>query len=345
MRMYVASAGEADSTGVYRVTLDTENGVMHAEPAAHAITNCLYLALHPTQPVLYAVGQAQIAAFRMLPDGGLSLINQQATGGDEPCYVSVTADGQHALVANYTGSLAVLPLRDDGGIDAMVQHILLPGEGAGVHAFRQDAPHPHMIVPLPNTDWVFVPDLGTDHVWVYRRDPQSGQLASHDPPFFSLQAGSGPRHLTFHPTQPIIYVLSELTPLLTVITYDAAGHFQTVGTYPTLPPGEPIPDNNLGADIHITPSGRLIYASNRGHDSLAIFTVDASGQGVTSVGHQSTLGEWPRGFRLDPAGERLIVANQHTDDLQVFRIDPSTGQLTLTGAQISVSAPVCVIVG
>lgn len=347
MQTFIASAGDTHPDGIHHVELDTASGAMRHTGSTPGLTDCLYLALHPTQPLLYAVGEGHIAAFRRTPEGDLSLINRQPAYGHEPCYVSVTQRGDFALVSNYagprgTGSIGVFPLQADGGVAPVAHHFPAPGAGAGVHPTRQDAPHPHMITTTPDGAFVLVPDLGTDRVLVYTLDHETGRLALHEGGHVAIQAGSGPRHLIFHPTQPVFYVLSELTPVLSVVTYDAAGRFAVVATYPTLPPGETMPDNNLGADIRITPSGRFLYATNRGHNSLAAFAVSDDGRTLDYLGHQSTLGDWPRGFGIAPAGDLLIAANQHSDDLHSFHIDAATGQLQATGHSLSVPAPVCV---
>lgn len=349
LRMFVACADADNATGIYHYDLDRITGQMRLTGETRDTGACLYLNQHPTLPVLYAVGsfhgEAHIHAFRIDPDGSLTLINRQPTNGYEPCYVSVAGAGRYALVVNYmgaaqAGSIAAFPLQSDGSILTHTAHIQLPGQGT--HPSRQDASHPHMIAPTPDDRYVLVPDLGTDRVMVYRLDPDTGQLHPHTQPHIAIQTGSGPRHLAFHPTRPVLYVMSELAPILTVVAYDAAGRFDAVGTYPTLPPHDAVPPNNTGADIHVTPSGRFLYVSNRGHNSLGIYAVDPAGTALTHAGHQSTLGDWPRSFALDPSGRMLVVANQHTNDLHTFHIDTAAGRLTPTGHSVTIPAPVCV---
>jgi 6-phosphogluconolactonase len=198
-----------------------------------------------------------------------------------------------------------------------------------------------MIVPSPDDRYVLVPDLGTDKVMIYRLDHDAGQLHPHTQTHIDIKTGSGPRHLAFHPGHPIMYVLSELEPILTVVAYDAAGNFNTVDTYPTLPQGDAVLVN-LGADIHVTPSGRFLYASNRGHNSLVIYAIDPAGKRLNYVNHQSTPGDWPRAFAIDPSERILVVANQRTNDLHTFHINASTGRLTPTGHKATVPGPTCV---
>lgn len=346
MQAYIASAGDAHPAGIHRVQIDTQSGDMRLIDTSDAISDCLYLQFHPGLPVLYAVGQGQICAFAVAPDGGLSFINCQPTDGLEPCYVSVSSDGRHALVVNYAGpegagSIVVFPLQADGTVDLASQHMRAPGEGAGVHPTRQDAPHPHMILSTPDGEFVLVNDLGTDRVLIFRLS-ENGTLEAHTQPWIAIQAGSGPRHLVFHPNGRVFYVLSELEPVLSIVSYDPAGRFELLGTVPALMQAPPY-QANTGADIHIMPSGRFLYTSNRGYNILSVFRVSPDGLSVEIFGQESTQGNWPRGFSLDPAGDLLIVANQHSDDLYSFHIDPQSGQLKSTGNSLNVSAPVCVL--
>lgn len=348
LRMVLACAKE-DHAGIVHFDLNTVTGEMRAAGETPDKGICLYLNQHPTQPVLYAVGsfagENQIRAYQIGPDHQLTLINSQASGGHEPCYVSVGGSGRYALLVNYTsaekaGSIRVFPIQPEGGLSAHTMHLTLPDTGP--HPARQDASHPHMIVPTPDHQYVLVADLGTDRVMIYRLDDATGQLQAHTQPYLAIQAGSGPRHLAFHPTQRVLYVLSELEPVLTVATYDTAGQFDLVGTYPALPPQTATPANHHGADIHVVPSGRFLVVSNRGHNSLGIYALDPAGTTLRYSGYQSTLGDWPRGFAIDPSGRMLIVANQHTNDLHTFHIDADTGSLTPTGHSASAPAPVCI---
>jgi 6-phosphogluconolactonase len=343
MQMYVASAGDSNANGIYRCELNVLSGELQIIEAVETITDCLYLAVHATSSVLYAVGEGHIYAFRIASDGSLSFINRQPTGGEEPCYVSVSPCGVYVLVANYTGadnagSLAVFPLQKDGGIVSASQKMRIPHSGAGVHPQRQDASHPHMIVPTPDDVYSLVPDLGTDKVMIYRLDRDSGQLNPHVQPHIDIEAGSGPRHLVFHPNHRVFYVLSELKPVLSVVAYDASGHFNIVRRYPSLPQDSDI-QSNYGADIHVTASGRFLYASNRGHNSLVIYAIDPVSTSLMYAGHQSTMGDWPRAFALDPSNRVLIAANQNTNDLHTFYIDRDTGSLTPNGYKKMIHAP------
>lgn len=348
LRMVVACADQDHASCMVHFDLNSVTGEMRAVSETPDKGICLYLNQHPTQPVLYAVGsfdgESQIRAYRIEANYQLTLINSQPSGGYEPCCVSVGASGRYALLVNYTsaekvGSIRTFPIRPDGGLLPHAAHIVLPGDGP--HPSRQNASHPHMIVSTPDNQFVLVPDLGTDRLMVFRLDPGSGQLHPHTPPHLAIQTGSGPRHLTFHPDQRVLYVLSELEPVLTVVTYDDAGHFSIAGTYPTLPPDEFVPFNQ-GADIHVVSSGRFLYMSNRGHNSIGIYALDPTGTTLRYAGYQSTRGDWPRGFAIDPSEQLLIVANQHTNDLHSFHIDPRTGTLTPSGYTAIAPSPVCI---
>jgi 6-phosphogluconolactonase len=347
LRMIVASDDGTGAGGIYVFDLNRSTGEMRLIGKTQDIDNCLYLSLHPIQPVLYATGsfhkEAQIHAFHIEPDGGLTLINRQPTNGYESCYVSLGGGNRYALVVNYTGaaksgSIVSFPLQSDGGVQPHAMQIQLTG--MSVHPQRQDASHPHMIIPSTDDRYVLIPDLGTDKVMIYRLD-HDGQLHPHTQTHIDIKPGSGPRHLAFYPRHPIFYVMSELEPILTVVAYDATGRFDIVDTYPTLPHDDAVPVN-LGADIHVTPSGRFLYASNRGHNSLVIYAIDSAGKSLSYVGHQSTLGDWPRAFVIDPLERILVAANQRTNDLYTFYIDASSGRLSPTGHKATVPGPTCV---
>ncbi|GIK28365.1 MAG: lactonase family protein [Chloroflexi bacterium] len=347
-RMFVACNDTSARAGILCFDLDVETGALRPVGETRDIDSCLYLNRHPTLAVLYATGVREsvsvIQAFRIEQDGGLTWLGQQPTNGWEPCYVSITPDGRHALVVNYTGpekagSIVVFPLDRDGIPQPATTWIQL--EGNGVHQ-RQDASHPHMITLMPDGKFVLVTDLGTDRLMIYRMIPQTGQLEPHTPPYLEIQTGSGPRHLDFHPDRRVLFVMSELEPVITVISYDGEGRFEVVDTVPALPPEVQIPVN-LGADIHVAPSGRFVYVSNRGHNSLCVFAIDPVTNALSYAGHHTTLGDWPRGFALDPSGQVLVVANQRTDDLYSFIVDLAAGRLMATHHRIAAATPVCVM--
>lgn len=377
-RLYVGSGDKSTRTSIYIFELNVESGAMRPIGTVSDFPNCLYLNAHPSKPYLYATGgtDAQhIHSYRIADDGTLTLLNKQPTIDTEPCYVSIAQDGggDTALMVNYNGpqirgSILSFPVRADGQLQAKASYIQLDGNSK--HPARQEASHPHMILPTPDSRFVFVPDLGTDKVMVYQLDQPTGELKPHTTPYIEIEPGSGPRHLALHPNKPYLYIHNELEPTITVIFYDdATDSFRTVGSVPTLTPDiaqecKPIPVNtrtntvygptpnmpehvelrvmNRGADIHITPDGRFLYGSNRGHNSLVIYAINPETDTLTYVGHQHTQGDWPRSFVLDPTGQIVIAANQWSNDVFSFKVDRETGKLTPTGHSVEVPEPLVV---
>jgi 6-phosphogluconolactonase len=271
--------------------------------------------------------------------GALRLLNQQASKGGAPCYVTAADSGRFVLVANYTGgNVAVLPVRGDGSLGEAVD--VEQDAGSGPNRERQEAPHAHSVLLDRANRFAYSCDLGTDKVMVYRFDPRKGGLSSGTPPSFSTKPGAGPRHLAFHPRGRFVYVLNELDSTVTALAQDPArGTLRELQTLSALPAG--FAGANTGADIHLTPDGRYLYSSNRGHDSLACFAVDARTGALRPVGHTPTEGATPRNFVIDPAGRFLLVANQKSDTVVTFRLEPGTGALRPTGQTARVPSPVC----
>ena len=273
-------------------------------------------------------------------DGALTAINTAPSAGQGPCHVSVTPDGKAVLVANYSsGVVALLPVRADGGLNppsSFDQH-----EGKSIHPSRQKAPYAHSINPSADGRFAFAADLGTDKIYTYRIDTAAGTLTAASPASVSLEPGSGPRHLAQSPDGRHAYVINELANTITTFSLDAqTGTLKALQTVPTLPAD--FTGKNTTAEILIHPSGRFVYGSNRGHDSIAVFKVDPATGTLTAVEHVSTQGRNPRNFTLDPTGRWLIAANQDGDSLVVFAIDETTGRLTPTGQTVKLTAPVCV---
>lgn len=281
-----------------------------------------------------------VSAFALNRSSGLlAPLNQQLTHGEGPCYVSVDSAGKWLLAANYrSGNVAVFPIQADGRLGAatsVVQH-----QGGSVHPERQAGPHAHSVIPDPANQYVLVADLGLDKIMLYRFDTARGVLTPNDPPWAATQPGAGPRHLVFHPNGRFFYSVNELGSTVMAWTYDATrGVLHELHTLPTLPQG--FAGVSYVAHVQVAPSGRFLYVSNRGHDSLAIFAIGESGA-LAYVAHVPTLGQWPRHFAIDPTGKLLLAANQHSNTIVSFRIDPETGLLTHAGAVTQVPAPVCV---
>ena len=242
-------------------------------------------------------------------------------------------------MANYeTGNLCVLPIQKDGSLGEATDTVQFSGTGPNPE--RQEGPHAHMVVPSPDGSFILAIDLGTDRLMTFRLDSERGTLSPADPPWTQLPPGAGPRHLAFHPHQPFAYVISELQSTVTVCRYDAQqGTFAALQTLSTLP--NDFTGQNLGAEIVAAPSGRFVYASNRGHDSLAIYAVDQQTGQLALVGHEASQGVGPRAFTIDPSGALLLAANQDTDTVVTFWIDPESGMLRPTGHVAAVPTPVC----
>jgi 6-phosphogluconolactonase len=339
---------DGKAEGIYIHHLDLRSGALTyaATVAGPGALNPSFVTLSPDKRCLYAVNEitgdkgphGTVSAFAIdFASGHLTYLNQQSTHGLAPCYASVEPAGRYCLVANYeTGSLCVLPIQSDGSLGEATDVVQFSGSGPNPE--RQEGPHAHMVLPSPDGRFILAVDLGTDRLMAFRLDPERGALSPAEPPWAKLPPGAGPRHLAFHPQQPLAYVISELASAVTVLRY-AQGAFEAVQTISTLPDG--FTGQNLGAEIKVAPSGRFVYASNRGHDSLAIYAVDqASGQ-LSLVGHESTQGVGPRDFTIDPSGALLLAANQDTDTVVTFWIDPDSGTLRPTGHAAAVPTPVC----
>ena len=331
-----------ESQGIYSLRLDLDSGALTAVELAGQASDPSFLALHPCGKFLYAVSEfgAAVGAFAVSPAGKLAALNQQPSGGNWPCHLTVDREGRNVLVANYGGGcVTVLPIGADGCLASpsqTVQH-----HGSGPDPKRQEAPHTHSVNLDPTGRFAFVADLGLDKVMVYRFDSALGKLVPHDPPAAVLAPGAGPRHLAFHPGGRLAFVINELASTVTSFAWDGKlGVLRERQTISTLP--RDFSGANLAAEVRVHPSGRFLYASNRGQDSIASFLIEPGSGALTALGHEPTLGRSPRHFALDPTGTWLLAANQATDNLVVFRIEAQSGRLKPAGFQVEVPAPVCV---
>jgi 6-phosphogluconolactonase len=270
----------------------------------------------------------------------LTQLNQQSSGGSGPCYITVDKVGQNVLVANYGGgSVSVLPLHPDrtlGEASCFIQH-----QGKGSDPNRQEAPHAHSInLDLANR-FAFAADLGLDKILIYRFDATAGKLTPNQPAYVELQPGSGPRHFSFDPSGKFAYVINEMLLTVTAFSYQPdKGILTEIQTTSTLPEGA-TGTNFSTAEVQVHPSGKFLYGSNRGHDTIAVFSIDTSTGKLTQVEHQSTRGKTPRNFGIDPSGKFLLAANQDSGNLAVFRIDGKSGRLSFL-SEVKVPKPVCV---
>ncbi len=343
--------GGGKAEGIYTYRLSAADGALEPLGVSQAIANPSFLAIAPGHNHLYAINELEtfdgktsgaVSAFAIdQHTGKLSLLNQQATQGSGSCFISIDQTGHWALVANYRGgSASVTPILADGRLGApaaFVQH-----SGASLaNPLRQEAAHAHSIIPDPSNQYALVADLGMDKIMIYRLDGKSGALTPHTPPFIAARPGAGPRHQVFHPSGRYYYVVNELDSTVSVYAWDAAlATGSNVQVISTLPQG--FSAESTTAEIRIAPSGRFVYASNRGHDSIAIFAVDDKTGKLTAAGHAATQGRNPRNFELTPAGDLLLAANQDSGTVVAFAVNQTTGQLTPTGRVTSVPSPVCV---
>jgi 6-phosphogluconolactonase len=352
MLVYFGTYTGPKSKGVYVSQLDPATGTLTAPQLAAETTSPSFLAVHPTGSFLYAVNE--VNTFGGQPGGSVSAfaidrrtgllkgLNAQSSQGAGPAHLIVDKDGRNVLVANYGGgSVAVLPLGKDGKLksaSAMVQHT-----GSSVNPQRQKEPHAHAIVLDPANRFAYVADLGLDKVLVYQFDGRNGLLTLNNPPSANVKPGAGPRHLAIHPTGRFAYVINEMNCTITAFNNDSTkGALQEAQTISTLPAGQAMQSGFSGAEIEVHPSGKFLYASNRGHDSIAVFTIDQTTGRLTYVENQPTQGSTPRGFGIDPDGRYLLAGNQRSDTVVVFRIDPQSGKLTSTGSKIDLGSPVSV---
>lgn len=342
---------KTESKGIYAFRFETATGQLTPIGLAAQTQDPSFLAVASNEKYLYAVNETStfdgkssgaVTSYSLdRKSGKLTQLNQVPSGGADPCYVSLDQTGKYLLVANYTGgSVATFPVSPDGHLgaaSAFVQHT-----GSGPNKERQEGPHAHFIATSTDNRFVFAVDLGLDEVVIYRFDPAKGSLTPNDPPFAKLDPGVGPRHLAFHPNGKFAYVLSEVKSTVTAFAYDSKNaFFSTLQTLSTVP--KDFTGHNDTAELVVHPSGKFLYASNRGHDSIAVFAIDAAKGTLTPAGDFPTQGKTPRNFALDPTGNFLLAANQESNNIVVFHIDHATGALAPTGQVSEVPAPVDIV--
>ena len=350
--VYIGTYTGPNSQGIYVSRLNPESGALSAPELAAQTASPSFLAARPQGDFLYAVNEVDhfqgkssgsVSAFAINHQTGkLTLLNQAPSGGGGPAHLAVDRGGNNVLVANYGGgSIEVLPIDRDGRLKAptaFVQHT-----GSSVNPDRQKEPHAHYINVDPAGRFAYVADLGLDKILIYRFDPAKGTLAPNDPAFASVKPGAGPRHLAMDAQGRFVYLINELDCTITAFTRDAQqGGLKELQTVSTLPQGQAVVPAFSTAEVMVHPSGKFLYGSNRGHDSIVVFAIDERSGRLTYVQHQPTLGSIPRGFGIDPSGAFLLAGNQKSDSVVVFRIDRQTGRLTATGNTIKVGSPVSI---
>ncbi len=351
LRLYVGTYTRGNSEGIYQLAFDPDTGALQQVDVTPA-ENPSFLATDPAQRWLYAVNElpgnrgdatGQVTAYRIAPTTGkLTPINTRPTHGTIPCYVSVDATGSAALVANYgSGSVAAYPIGVDGALgesSSVCQHT-----GKGADPRRQEGPHAHSIVPDPANRFVLAADLGIDEIRLYRLNAVAATLMPHDPAGLAVEPGSGPRHLAFSHDGRFLYAINELGNTVMAFAYDAnkgaLTHLQTIDALPADWEG-----TSYCADLHLHPSGRWLYGSNRGHDSIVGYAVDSVTGRLSLRGHWASGGTFPRNFAITPSGRHLLVANQNSDNIVVYAINADSGTLERTGVELHIGAPVCLLI-
>ncbi len=337
-----SSGGKSEGIYVYKFNSNTGEATFLSKTAAEDPS---YLAVSPNQRFVYAVNEgakekANISAFSFdKTNGVLNYLNSQPSGGDHPCYIAIDKTGRWVAAGNYSGgSLAVFRANLNGTLNKA--STVLKHEGYSVNAQRQTAPHVHATVFSKDNKFLFVPDLGIDKVMIYSFTQKNGKLAPAKIPFHMTEAGTGPRHFDFSPNGHFAYLLEELTGSISAYRYNK-GELHLLQNISALPPEYSGPVGS--ADIHVSPDGKFLYASNRGEsNTIAIFEIDSKTGMLALTDHQSALGKTPRNFNFDPTGNFLLVANQNSDEIVIFKRDKETGVLTDTKNRISVGKPVCI---
>lgn len=350
--IYAGTYSERGSEGIYVFELDRANLTLNKIQSISTFESPSFLALDAEGEYLYAVNRegkpgsknsdfGSVSAFKIDKNSGkLTEINSVSSEGVSPCHISVDKTGKFVFVSHYgSGNLTMFPINSTGGLDQVVdniQHI-----GSSVNLNRQERAHLHSSLVTPDNQYLVAADLGIDKLLVYQLDKQNGKLNRFNNSEVNVAPGAGPRHFTYHPGGKFLYLAEEMGSSVTSFDYNKSdGKLMKTGRYSTLPTD--YNGSNSVADIHTDPAGKYLFVSNRGHNSLAIFTIDPADGKLKPSGHQSVMGDWPRNFMVDSKGDFLIVANRRTDELVFFELDSLSGKLSPTGTTIKVPSVVCV---
>jgi 6-phosphogluconolactonase len=347
--VFVTAFAAGDKGGIHAYEFDTTAGELKSLRRTAGVENPFFLALSPDRKFLYSIHakqfggkeNEQVAAYAVVGrTGELKLLNRQSAEGTAACYLDVDKTGKALLVANYSsGSVAALPVKGDGSLGEHTS--FFPHKGSSVNPQRQKEPHAHCIVVSPDNKYAFAADLGTDQIVCYKLDPATATLTPNKPPSAKAPAGAGPRHLTFHPGGKRAYVINELANSVTVFDYDAdAGTLTEKQTISTLP--DDFKGTSYCADVKVTPDGRFLYGTNRGHDSVAAYRVGDDGR-LSLVAVEPSRGRGPQNLAVTPDGAWLLCANMAGDNVAVFRIDPKTGRLKAAGEPVRQTSPSCIM--
>jgi 6-phosphogluconolactonase len=346
--VYTGTYTNGPSKGIYLFRFQSATGKLVPMGLAAESASPSFLAIHPNRRFVYAVnegnGAGSVSAFAAdSKTGKLTPINSVPSQGNGPCHLALDQTGKWLAVANYgSGHLAILPVAADGKLGDQPVAVVR-NEGSGPNKSRQQGPHAHEAVFSPDSRFLLLADLGLDKIFVYRFDAATGKITPNDPPSASVAPGAGVRHMAFHPNGKIVYAINEMGNTITAFQYDAAKgaltQFQTISTLP-----EGFTGNSSTAEIAVNGAGTVLYGSNRGHDSIAIFAIDPVKFTLTAKGHVPTLGKTPRHFALDPSGSFLLAENQNSNSIAVFKVHASTGDLTpMKPATVETPVPVCVL--
>lgn len=350
IRVFIAAFAQGEEGAIHAFRLPLDTGRLQRIHRTSDVEQPFFLAVAPGDRFLYAIhvpgpfagpDHAQVAAYEVVGSTGeLRLLNRQSALGVGACYLDVDATGQALVLANYfSGSVVSFPVRADGSLGEAASFFQLAG--SSVDSERQEGPHTHCTVVSPDNRFVLAADLGLDQILVYRLDSDTGQLTPHEPPFVTTPRGAGPRHVTFHPGGRYVYAVNELQNSITRFDYNSAdGSLEERATVTTLP-GD-YDGTSYCADVKITPNGRFLYATNRGHDSIAVYEIGSQGE-VALVEIVSSEGSGPQNLAITPGGQWLLCANMPGNSVVVFRIDPDTGRLTRTGESIAMPGPSCIM--
>lgn len=345
--LYVGAYADKADEGIYVYEFDVENGGLKYVATAEGIKNPSYLAISKKKNLLFAVNETEeyngeksgfVTSFWINPaNGQLIKINEVASGGGAPCYISINKTASMAFVANYLGgNVCVIPIEQGGRlkkISSLIQH-----ESNGPDEKRQQKAHAHFIDLDPSRKYALAVDLGIDKIISYKIDQKHEKLVHNSE--LNTALGAGPRHLAFHPNRKLAFYINELNSTITSCRYDIkTGSLAKIMTTSTLPAG--FDGESFCADIHVSPDGRFLYGSNRGHNSIVVYEIDQNSGNISLISHHSVKGDWPRNFVIDPLGRFLLVANQHSNNIVVFKIDKESGMLRSNGVEIAVNKPVC----
>lgn len=347
--LFVTSFEAGEKGAIQAYSLDLKSGALKSLKQTTGVEHPFFLALSPDRKFLYSIHakvfsgkeDEQVAAYEVLGhEGELKLLNRSSSRGTASCYLSVDATGKSVLVANYTsGSVASLPVKEGGALGEPVS--FFQHKGASVDSSRQKEPHAHSIVVSPDNRFALAADLGLDQVLVYKLDAATAKMTPNDPPFAKSPAGAGPRHLTFSPNGKQVYVINELSNSVTTFDYDAkAGELTSRQTISTLP--KDFTGKSYCADVKVTPNGKFLYGTNRGHDSVAAYRIGEDGQ-LTLVEIEKSLGGGPQNLAITPDGGWLVCANMPGNNVVVFRIDAKTGELSPVGEPVKHASPSCIM--